>query len=40
MKQFTPWQPEYSLRQGLEKTIDWFRKSENLLKYKPGVYNL
>lgn len=36
----TSWQPEYSMKQGLEETIDWFLKPENLKKYKPGVYNL
>jgi NAD dependent epimerase/dehydratase len=37
------WKPEFfgldGLRSGLERTIDWFRNPENLLKYKTEVYN-
>ena len=40
IRKLTSWQPEYSLKQGLEETIDWFLKPESLKKYKPGVYNL
>jgi NAD dependent epimerase/dehydratase len=36
----TNWKPEYSLDQGLTETIEWFRKEENLKKYKPEIYNL
>ena len=32
--------PVYSLRQGLEKTIAWFTKRENLAKYKADIYNV
>ncbi|MBD5282122.1 MAG: SDR family NAD(P)-dependent oxidoreductase [Bacteroides sp.] len=35
----TPWRPQVSLRQGLEKTIDWFTNPENLSRYKPEIYN-
>lgn len=35
----TPWRPQYSLRQGLTETIEWFVKPENLAKYKPDIYN-
>lgn len=31
---------QYNLRQGLEKTIDWFSNSENLKKYKAHIYNV
>jgi dTDP-glucose 4,6-dehydratase len=38
------WEPEYAGYQGLQKgmaeTITWFSQSENLKKYRPGVYNL
>lgn len=38
------WKPTYvgpdGLRIGLNKTIDWFSKSENLRLYKSGIYNL
>lgn len=40
IKKLTRWQPEVSIRQGLEETIGWFTKPENLAKYKPGIYNL
>ncbi len=32
------WQPEYSLRQGLEETVAWMK--EYLHKYKSDIYNL
>jgi len=34
----TGWKPCYTLEEGLEKTIDWFR--ENLNIYKEGIYNV
>lgn len=36
----TGWQPEYTLKQGIQKTIDWFRDEENLRRYKWDVYNV
>lgn len=35
----TDWRPAHSLEQGLQKTIDWFVKPENLAKYKIDIYN-
>ncbi len=32
------WQPRYSLSQGIEETVDWFKK--NLHRYKSLIYNL
>ncbi len=32
------WAPQYSLREGLERTVDWVR--ENLDRYKVGLYNV
>ena len=32
--------PTYNIEQGLTKTIEWFRKKENLLKYKADIYNV
>lgn len=32
--------PEVSLRDGLARTIDWFRRPENLRRYKTGIYNV
>ena len=34
----TGWKPRYTLEEGLEKTIAWFR--ENLNIYKEGIYNV
>lgn len=43
-KKLLGWEPEYAGYQGLQKglaeTITWFSQSENLNKYRPGVYNL
>lgn len=36
----TDWHPEFSLEQGLQKTIDWFTIPDNLKKYKSGIYNV
>jgi nucleoside-diphosphate-sugar epimerase len=30
------WQPEISLDQGLDRTIDWI--SKNIERYQPGIY--
>lgn len=35
----TDWRPRYTLEHGLEKTIEWFCRPENLAKYKPEIYN-
>lgn len=32
--------PEYSIEEGLRRTIEWFSKEENLKKYKAGIYNV
>jgi NAD dependent epimerase/dehydratase len=34
----TDWKPEYNLRQGLEKTINWIQKNLNF--YKTNIYNI
>lgn len=36
----TGFEPKYSLREGLTKTIDWFTDPENLAKYKADIYNV
>jgi NAD dependent epimerase/dehydratase len=36
----TGFTPRFSLRQGLEKTIEWFIQPTNLAKYKATIYNL
>lgn len=35
----TDWRPEYTLEEGLRKTVDWFVRPENLAKYKTDIYN-
>ncbi|MGO9016308.1 MAG: NAD-dependent 4,6-dehydratase LegB [Dissulfurispiraceae bacterium] len=40
IKQLTGWQPEFSLKKGLEQTIEWFRDTNNLSKYKGNIYNV
>lgn len=35
----TDWRPTHTLEQGLQKTIDWFVRTENLAKYKTDIYN-
>jgi NAD dependent epimerase/dehydratase len=36
----TAWKPEYTLDAGLDETIKWFSKKENLVHYKADIYNL
>ena len=36
----TAWKPTVGLRAGLEKTVAWFRKPENLRRYKTALYNV
>lgn len=36
----TPWRPRHSLREGLQKTVEWFLNPANLARYKTGIYNL
>ena len=40
IKSFTDFEPKYGIREGLEKTVEWFVKPENLAKYKAGMYNV
>ena len=40
IRQLTGFQPEYNIRDGLKKTIDWFTRPENLARYKADIYNL
>lgn len=35
----TEWRPAYDLRAGLEETVKWFVKPENLRKFKADIYN-
>ena len=40
IKELTGFEPKYSIKDGLEKTVDWFTKAENLKRYKAGIYNV
>ncbi|GAB1367053.1 4,6-dehydratase LegB [Candidatus Cloacimonadaceae bacterium] len=40
IESLTGFKPQISIREGLEKTVEWFTKPENLAKYKPGLYNV
>ncbi|MBI1767960.1 MAG: SDR family NAD(P)-dependent oxidoreductase [Bacteroidetes bacterium] len=40
LKSLTSWKQEYNLDQGLKKTIDWFRDTSNLGRYKSTIYNV
>lgn len=40
LHELTGWKPQYTLKEGLQETIEWFRKSENLKGYKADVYNV
>lgn len=40
IKELTGFEPQFSLRKGLEITCEWFTKPENLKKYKTGIYNI
>lgn len=39
IESLTPWRPRFTLEQGLEQTVAWFRNPENLKGYKPDIYN-
>lgn len=36
----TGFKPELTIREGLQKTVDWFTQPANLAKYKSGIYNV
>ena len=40
IRELTGFEPKYSIKEGLKKTIAWFTDSENLRKYKIGIYNI
>tara|TARA_X000000368_G_C23029512_1_gene711833 strand:+ start:883 stop:1869 length:987 start_codon:yes stop_codon:yes gene_type:complete len=40
LKKITNWKSEYSLKEGLINTIDWFSNKKNLDKYKTNIYNI
>lgn len=40
IQKYTGWQPQHSLKEGIEKTIEWFSVKENLTHYKSDIYNV
>lgn len=36
----TNWKNQYDLTTGLTETIEWFKKQDNLRKYKSNIYNI
>lgn len=40
LKSYTNWSQNYSFDEGLEETINWFKKKENLEKYKFDIFNI
>lgn len=40
LKSLTGFELKYTLREGLENTIEWFTDPKNLSKYKTGIYNV
>ena len=39
LRSLTGWQPRFSLREGLQLTVDWFTQPGRLSLYKPDIYN-
>jgi len=40
IEKLTDFKPQVEIREGLQKTIDWITRGENLKKYKVGIYNV
>ncbi|AZQ85518.1 SDR family NAD(P)-dependent oxidoreductase [Colwellia sp. Arc7-635] len=40
MMALTGFKPEFSIKQGLIETVNWFTKPENLSQYKHNIYNV
>lgn len=40
IKNLTEWKLKYDLDTALKETIEWFRDSENMKKYKTDIYNI
>jgi NAD dependent epimerase/dehydratase len=40
IRKLTGWSSKVALREGLENTVGWFRKPENMRRYKAGLYNV
>ena len=40
ISKYTNWEQKYSLSDGIAETIEWFKDSNNLNKYKVDIYNV
>lgn len=40
IRELTGFEPRFSIRAGLQATIEWFTREENLAKYKADIYNI
>lgn len=40
IRELTGFEPQYDIRSGLQKTIDWCTRPSNLAKYKATIYNV
>lgn len=40
LRRLTGWAPQYDIHQGLHETVAWFRREENLARYKAWLYNV
>lgn len=40
IRELTGFEPQYSIRDGLQATVEWFTRPENLAKYKADIYNV
>jgi len=40
IEKLTGFKPSYTIKQGLEKTIQWLMRPQNLAKYKADIYNV
>jgi NAD dependent epimerase/dehydratase len=40
LRALTGWRSAYTLEQGLDETVDWFRHPANLARYKSWLYNV
>ncbi|MCC2636676.1 MAG: NAD-dependent dehydratase [Moraxellaceae bacterium] len=40
IERLTGFKPALTIREGLQRTIDWFQRPENLARYKADIYNV
>ena len=40
LRSLTGWEPRHTLETGLDETIAWFTRPENLARYRPGTFTL